>query len=88
MIRGSEYGVSYEGLGAIGDDNRLGRDIEASGLGEIYGDRFPEIGDTRGSSVSGLPFFEGLDSRLFDVFRRIKIGLADAEVDDLSALGD
>src|SRR5271154_60861 len=56
------------------------------GAADIIGNGLAQLGETSGGTVMGPSFMEGVDSGLDDISGRIKVRLANFEVDDLFAL--
>ena len=57
-----------------------------AGALHVLDDGLPQLGEARGRPVVGRPAVERPLGRLADVGRRVEVGLADLEVDDLLAL--
>ena len=74
-------------LGAVADDDlaRLVVDVVVGGV--FLADRGAQLGQSGARRVFGETFLQRLDRRLFDVLRRIEVGLAGAESADIDALG-
>jgi hypothetical protein len=53
---------------------------------QIGGDGLAQGGDAVGGGIAVMAVAQRLDARLDDMFGRLEIGLADAEVDDVLAL--
>ena len=52
----------------------------------MFADRLPQFQKPQAVGVVGLPFLQGAESGLLDAFRRVKIGLADFEMNDIFTL--
>ena len=86
-LRERQQGEEHDGLGAGGDDHLLPIVLEASALAGIAGHGLPDLRDARSGDVVRVARVEGIDGRGLDVGRRLEVGLADLQVDDLNALG-
>jgi len=74
-------------LAADVNDDLLGRVLQAVLRLQLLGDRSPQLRDAGGRRVLRLALLQGLDRRLFDVVRRIEIGLSGPETHHVDALG-
>ena len=54
---------------------------------DVLGDRLAQLGQSGGRAVVGRAGVERLLRRFLDVRRRVEVGLADLEVDDLACPG-
>ena len=79
--------VEEGALGPGGDDDLLGRVFDPEVLLEALGDGLAQGEDAVAIGVSCEVVADGLDPGLLDVLGRREIRLADAEVDDVDALG-
>ena len=74
-------------LGAGVDGDLLGFIVDLPLLLHALADGLAQLGGAGGGGVLGLVMLNGLDARLLDPFRGGEIRLADAEADDVNALG-
>ena len=83
----NQHGEEHRHLAARQDQDLAGVDGGAVARGQIGGDRFAQFGDALGRGIAMVAVTQGLDRRLDDMRRGFEIGLTDAEVDDVTALG-
>ena len=76
----------HGGLAARQDDDRVGVDLDAVAALQVLGHRLAQRQDALRRRVAVMAVAQRLDGRLDDVRRRLEVGLADAEVDDVLAL--
>ena len=74
-------------LGAAGDEDLIGAVFEPVFTPELVADRLFQRGRAVNGRVFGLALFEGGDRGLLDVLRRVEIGFARAEADDVPSRG-
>ena len=86
-LRERQQGEEHDGLGAGGNDDLLPLVLEAAALTSVAGDGLPDLRDARGGDVVGEARVQRVDGGSLDVGRRLEVGLADLEVNDVDALG-
>ena len=72
------------GLAPLATSVALGGDVHAAAARQLGGGRLAQLGDARRRAVVRLPRPQRRDPRLGDVRRRVEVGLADLEVDDVA----
>jgi hypothetical protein len=85
-LNGGRQGAVDRALCAVGHDDFVGVVGQAVLTLQLGGDRLPQLDGSLHRRVAGCARFHGPGSRLADVRRRVKIGLADDQIDDLLAL--
>ena len=64
-----------------------GIDLHAMALLEVGRHRLAQLGDAVGGRVAVMAVAQRLAGRFHDMLGRLEVGLADAEIDDVLALG-
>src|SRR5262249_20535395 len=78
--------VGDQRLGARGDDDVFGVDVEIPELAHRLGDDAAQLGDAWRGRVAVTSTADGFDRGVLNVLRRGEVGLADREHDDVLAL--
>ena len=78
-------GVVYRVLGPVGDQDDVGRVVDAASTANRVRDGLSQRADALGRRVAGASLADGPDGRLLDVFGRIEVRLTDAQAHDVHA---
>ncbi len=86
LVEGDQERIVQNLLAAGSDDGLARLVVEAVLTLELGGDRFAQRRDAQHRRIFGFPALNRGDRRLLDVVRRVEIGLADRQRDDVAAL--
>ncbi len=73
-------------MAPVRDQHALGCDVDPSSDTQVLGDHLSELDQPRRWAVVGLARTKRLVGRIADVGRRVEVGLADLEMDDVATL--
>ena len=76
-----------DGLAAGHDDHVVRTHVDAAVPGDVLGEDLAHLGQAGRRPVVGVAVAQGLDRLVDDVPRRVEVGLADLQVDDVPTLG-
>src|SRR5918995_935717 len=86
LLHERQDGEEHYRLSARRDYYLFGTDIYTPATRHINGDSLAQLWNTGGGCVVGVPVAQSFATGLDDMLRRIEVGFADLEVDDLTAL--
>ncbi len=86
LIDEGEDGMENDGLSAGNDDHFLARNRDIASAADVVGNGLAQVRQAGGGTVVSPSLVEGVDSGFDDIGRRVEVGLADFQVNDLFAL--
>ena len=82
-----QHGEEHGDLAARHDDDVGGIDLDLAVFLDVADHGLAQLGDAVGGCIAVMAVAQRLDGGLDDMVRRLEVRLADAEVDDVLALG-
>ena len=86
-FRESQQHVEHDGFGAGRHYHLLPVRVDSANLAAVAGHGLAQFGQARRGAVVGVSILQRFHAGLYDVLRRLKVRLADFEVDYFPALG-